>query len=198
MPGSLPELRPGSAGATGRPASRHASKPPITSPARLNPRSTSVAAASTDEQPWSQMSRIRASSPPTCGLRHALSGSSRHSSTVRGTCSEPGTIRRARGRPPSGGRSGAHRPRARSERERSRRSMRAAAPSSRCSSPRRPSLPTTLLRVSGAAAEIVFDRVTKRYPGRAEPAVLRPLAHGSRGGDLLPRRALGRAARRPR
>jgi len=25
--------------------------------------------------------------------------------------------------------------------------------------------------VSGAAAEIVFDRVTKRYPGRAEPAV---------------------------
>src|SRR5512147_1248151 len=28
-----------------------------------------------------------------------------------------------------------------------------------------------LARVSGVAAEIAFDRATKRYPGRAEPAV---------------------------
>jgi osmoprotectant transport system ATP-binding protein len=31
--------------------------------------------------------------------------------------------------------------------------------------------PTTLTPVSGAAAEIVFDHVTKRYPGRSAPAV---------------------------
>jgi osmoprotectant transport system ATP-binding protein len=37
--------------------------------------------------------------------------------------------------------------------------------------------------VSGAAAEIVFDRVTKRYPGRAEPAV-RELSLTVPAGDI--------------
>ena len=40
-----------------------------------------VAAAKTEEQPWSQSSTICSPRPPTCGLRQELSGSRRHSRT---------------------------------------------------------------------------------------------------------------------
>ena len=89
MPGSPGGA--GGAGTTGRPAATQAANPPTTSPARTKPSSTSVAAARLDDSPWSQRTRTRSSRPGAYGLRQRLSGSRRHSSTVRGMWSEPGT-----------------------------------------------------------------------------------------------------------
>ena len=90
--GSSGRLRRCRAALTGRPASHQALNPPITSPERVNPRSASTAAARMDEHPWSQIRMVCCSTSPRDGFRNSLSGAVRHSSTVRGIWSEPGTI----------------------------------------------------------------------------------------------------------
>ena len=77
-----------------RRASRRRSRPRIHPRCHRRERSRarwSVAAARLDDSPWSQSRSTRSASPGACGLRHSLSGSSRHSRTVRGMWSEPGT-----------------------------------------------------------------------------------------------------------
>ena len=93
MPGSsLPSGRCFSSSArTGRPAAFHPSKPPTMSVARLHPSSRRLAAAKLEENPWAQKRTRRQSIVVMYGLVYPESGSTRHSSTERGMCSDPGT-----------------------------------------------------------------------------------------------------------